>query len=97
MTTPYDEAVAFLDENGVNDFLKSEHAYQFWLVRAGESVQSRGKPNSMPYEVRLNDLSKSKTINFSNRYWRHYGFHLGASAPVVFESDKESRMKETTS
>lgn len=80
MTSAYDEAVAFLIEKGAWDFLKSDHAYQFWLVREGETLQSRGKPGSMPYEVRSDEGENART----EAYWRHYGYER--CAPVVHES-----------
>lgn len=75
-------------ELGVPDFVKSEHAYDCWLVHDehyGQRAVSRGIPGKLPYEVGDTPGIGLGLDTKSRRYWDHYGYI--AQAPIIWANE----------
>lgn len=78
-------------ELGVADFMKSEHAYDCWLVheeRHGQQVITRGIPGKVPYQVfSPRNITKDDKIVVldpnTHAYWNAYSHN--ANALVIWE------------
>lgn len=80
--------VNLIRELGVADFMKSEHAYDCWLVhdeRHGQAAVTRGIPGKVPYAVGGSPSVGLGLSIKSHSYWMHYG--MDAKVPIIRVSE----------
>lgn len=77
-----------IQEMGINDFQKSTHAYDCWIVHSlhfEQRVVTRGIPGKLPYSVGNSPAHGLGLDPIEQRYWQHYGYE--AQAPIIFAEE----------